>query len=114
MDVNKHSDSAIVGIIEQIQQNNMAKSFEISTEEKSNINASEPTITYFPKQQTATTVIVGPAAEKPSVSNLINDYIERLTHFDKDKGCWPRDALKTISIYTDFNDIAYKIRSIYR
>lgn len=76
----------------------MAKSFEISTVEKGKINASELTITYFPKQQTATTVIVGSAGEKPSVSNLINNYIERLTHFDKEKGCWPRDALKTLSI----------------
>lgn len=75
----------------------MAKSDEIFTVEKSKVNASEPTITYFPKQQTATTVFVGP--EKPSISNLINNYIDRLTHFDKDKGCWPRDALKTLSIY---------------
>lgn len=77
----------------------MAKSFEISTVEKSKINTGEPTIAYFPKQQHATTVIVGPKGEKPSVSNLINNYIGRLTHFDKDKGCWPRDAIKTLSTY---------------
>lgn len=91
-------------------KDNMAKSFEISAVEKNKINPNQLTITYFPKQQTATPVIVGPSGEKPNVSNLINNYIGRLTHFDNDEGCWPRDAVKTLSTQTSTINI---IRPIF-